>query len=115
MKFIKSFVVVTLLLVSFASKSDGAYIQNGFLTGNTFRALDDSSKKMYVIGLINGMFLAPMYGGSEEKVNSLASCTVGMNGQQLVAIFEKYLNNNPKRWNQSMHVIGYSAMLGACK
>lgn len=114
MRYIEALAVFTLLSISMASQSQEVYIKNGYLTGNTFRAMDEASKNVYAVGLIDGMFLAPMFGAPEIKLNNLASCTVGMTGQQIVAIFNKYLSDNPERWNQSMHTIGYAAMFRAC-
>jgi hypothetical protein len=93
---------------------DGIAVQNGFITGNTFRALDQASKNVYATGLIDGILLAPLYGAPEERLNNFEQCTVGMTGQQVVAIFGKYLKNNPERWHNSMHVIAFSALREAC-
>lgn len=114
MKFIGAIFFFALLLISSHSQSQEVTIQNGFITGNTFRAMEETSKNVYVVGLLDGMFLAPLYGAPESKLDNLASCTVGMTGQQLVAIFNKYLANNPERWHSSMHTIGYAAMHEDC-
>ncbi|MDY6993906.1 MAG: hypothetical protein SVR94_15065 [Pseudomonadota bacterium] len=106
---------VLLATLSFNGSAKTVTIQNGFLTGNDFRILDDISKNMYVTGLIDGMFLAPFYGAPEKQVNHLAKCTEGMTASQVRAIFDKYIKNNPEKWHQNMHVIGHNAIMAACK
>ena len=90
---------------------DGVLIHEGWITGNTFRAFEVESKNVYVVGLIDGIFLSPFYGASKEN---LEQCTTGMTGQQVVAIFDKYLQKKPERWHLSMHVNGFSALKEAC-
>ena len=114
MTLIEKILFLMLLFTSANSQAQDISIQNGFITGNTFRAMEKASKNVYVTGLLDGMLLAPLYGAPEKNLQILASCTVNMNGQQLVAIFEKFLTNHPERWNQSMHIIGYSAMHKIC-
>ena len=106
--------ILVFVALSFSSFAKTVNIQNGFLTGNDYRGLDAISKNMYVTGLIDGMFLAPFYGASEKEVSYLAKCTEGMTASQIRAIFDKYLKNNPEKWHQNMHLIGYNAILGVC-
>ncbi len=93
---------------------EGVLIHNGFITGNTFRAFDQVSKNVYVTGLVDGILLAPLYGAPKKNLEKIEKCTVGMTGQQIVAILEKYLRGNPERWHHGMHVISYSALGEAC-
>lgn len=106
--------LVILLIPLMAHANDGVAVHDGFITGNIFRALDPTSKNVYATGLIDGILLAPLYGAPKEGLKNFEKCTVGMTGQQVVAIFEKYLNNNPERWHNSMHIIAFSALKGAC-
>jgi hypothetical protein len=55
-----------------------------------------------------------MYGAPKKNLAVLEKCTEGMTGQQLVAIFNKYLKSNPELWHKSMHTLVYRAMNEAC-
>lgn len=114
MKNSKILFLLALLYPAICNAEESVLIHKGFITGNTFRALDPTSKNVYATGLIDGILLAPLYGAPEKNLDSFEACTIGMTGQQVVAIFEKYLRDNPDRWHQSMHVIGFSAMKHAC-
>lgn len=98
-----------------AHAEDKISISTGYLTGNTFKAMSDTSKNLYATGIIDGILLAPLYGAPKANLATLENCTEGMNGQQLVAIFNKYLALNPEVWHKSMHVTAHSAMKLACK
>jgi len=110
--------ILPLLILVFSTASyaeSKVSISTGFITGNTFRALDVVSKNLYATGIIDGMLLSPLYGAPKGNLAQLEKCTEGMNGQQLVAIFNKYLNSDPEVWDRGMHTIVYSAMNVACK
>jgi hypothetical protein len=110
--------LLSVLLLCFSSNTFAekeVSISTGFVSGNTFRALDAVSKNVYATGIIDGVLIAPLYGAPKNKLAVIEKCTVGMTGQQLVAIFDKYLNSNPEVWNKSMHTIVFLAMSDACK
>ena len=89
-------------------------IGKGYVSGNTFRILSDSSKNVYVQGLVDGMLAAPVFGANKSEMTSFEKCTVGMTGRQLVAIMEKYLKENPAKWNKDMNIIAYWALKEGC-
>lgn len=110
------FLLLLMLITPFVVHADnGISVKRGFITGNTFRALDQPSKNVYATGLVDGILLAPFYGAPEERLNNFERCTAGMTGQQIVAIFEKHLKENPERWHHDMHIIAFSALREACK
>ena len=99
---------------SFATEDGSVLIQNGFIKGNDFRVLGSASKNMYSMGLVDGILLSPLYGSPNSKLRNFESCTTGMNGSQLSAIFDKYLVSHPERWHQSMHTLAFVALKEAC-
>jgi hypothetical protein len=114
LKFIRYNLLAILFLSLNIQAKEGVSIHQGWITGNTYRAFEATSKNVYAVGLVDGVFLSPLYGAPKEKLKPLEQCTTGMTGQQVVAIFNKYLNENPERWHQSMHVIGFTALKEAC-
>jgi Ssp1 endopeptidase immunity protein Rap1a len=89
-------------------------IKIGFLTGNQYRALSDDDQHIYAMGVVDGMFLSPFFGASKSKTLWIESCLTRMEDDQVVAIFHKYLEENPTRWRQSMNVLAYAALKKAC-
>lgn len=90
------------------------YVKNGFHTGTTYLQLSHEQRAGYAAGLLDGIFVSSVLGAKGDVLDRLQNCAVGMSDIQLVAVFDKYLRDNPGRWHQSMHVLGYSALLAAC-
>ena len=114
--------IIVVLLVFFSSvtgvkaEQGEVFIHNGFITGNDYLSLGGGEKHGYVMGLIGGIYISPFFWEGDSYLSTLSDClTEGMTDRQLVAIFDKYLQENPVRWNQGMHVIAYSALKELCK
>ncbi len=106
---------VLLISCSVAAASEPAVeIKTGFLTGNAYRILSQEARRAYAMGLLDGMFLAPFFGAKKEKLGWLERCATSMTDEQIAAIFDKYLRDNPGRWHETMHVLGMVAMKDAC-
>ena len=110
-------VVLALLLVScsVAAASEPIFtIKAGFLTGNQYRLLSQEARRTYAMGLLDGIFLAPFFGAKKETLGWLERCATGMNDEQIAAIFDKYLRDNPGRWHETMNNLGLVAVKNAC-
>jgi hypothetical protein len=86
-----------------------------FLQGNSYLKLSEAAKGPYVTGVVDGLLGAPMFNAPRKSTAWLEHCIVGMSSEQLVAIVDKYLRENPGQWNWAMNVLVYSAMLDACQ
>lgn len=115
MKKIKPLVLLAAFLPGICFGDDAIYVHNGFFTASGFRELAQSTKQIYSMGLIDGILLAPLYGADKEKMVVLESCIEGMSGDQIAAIFDKYIQDHPERWHGNMHAVGFSAMKQACE
>lgn len=71
-------------------------------------------KQKYVMGLLDGTFLSPLFGVEKGQMEWLERCATGMDGMQAVAVVEKYLRDSPARWHESMNVLTFSAFKQAC-
>lgn len=89
-------------------------VLSGFLTGNSYRELSEVEKSAYAMGFINGLLVAPMMTGKESDAVWLHPCTTKMTNSQAVAIINKFLNDNPGRWQQPMNVLSFQAVAQAC-
>ena len=77
-------------------------------------AFTDVNKKRYAIGVLDGMFLAPLFGAPKANIKWLENCVVNMTDSQVAAILNKYLIDNPARWHEPLNIIAYSALREAC-
>ena len=76
--------------------------------------MSESERSGYAMGFINGLLVAPMMTGKESDAMWLHPCTIKMTNTQAVAIIEKFLNDNPGRWQQPMNVLSFQAILQSC-
>jgi hypothetical protein len=100
--------------LTIAAPAESVPIQNGFLTGNSYRDLASSEKRGYVMGFLDGAFVSPLFGAPKNKVKWLEDCAVGMTDEQVVAILDKWLTENPGRWHQRMNVLSFDALKEGC-
>jgi hypothetical protein len=90
-------------------------VKNGFRTGHDYRALTGSQQRNYLTGVVDGMFLAPLYGAPKTRMAWLEACLPGMSDEQVQAIVDSFVTVNPQRWHDSMHTTVYAALLRACE
>ncbi|WP_206958129.1 hypothetical protein [Trinickia acidisoli] len=94
-------------------------IYPGFYTGNTYRHLAVPSRQHYVAGVIDGLLAAGLMAGQSLPSKTdlrLANCLgrEPMTDEQVTAIVDQFLTNNPEVWEQSMPFLVLNAMLKAC-
>ena len=113
--------VAALLLLALAAVGLGAQrapveVQvSFFLHGNDYLKFSEVEKGAYVTGVIDGLLEAWAFGAPKKRTAWLADCVVGMSSEQLAAIADKYLRENPRKWNWPMNDLVYSAMFDGCK
>lgn len=91
-------------------------IHNGFLKAGDYLDMDSGGQKTYAMGLLDGMYMAPMFGAPDDGkvLVSLATCVEGMKASQVAAIIEKFIKDHPEHWHWDLKDEAYSAMLHAC-
>jgi len=89
-------------------------VGRGFLTGNDFRSLNTSAKINYAMGIIDGFAGAAFIFGEGDST-WIADCLGTAQSDQVVAIFEKYLKENPGEWHYAMNALAASALNIACR
>jgi hypothetical protein len=90
------------------------FIPNGFVTGNAYRRLSSAERLAYVMGATDTMMAAPIFGAPESKMRWLSQCLPGMEGEQVRALVDKYLEDNPVKWNFPATALVFSAFREAC-
>jgi len=107
--------VAILILSLCASAQEDISIARGFLDGNSYQELSFTAKVNYAMGIADGFLTAPMFGAPESNVDWLNNCMGKMMSNQLVAIFDQYVQANPAQWHYSMNMLSLMAMESACE
>ena len=111
------FVLTATLSIALAisvSRAEGVRVPNAFMTGQGYLALSDHEQGTYIMGLIDGISIGPLFGASEPRVLGLQSCMQGRNNIQIAAMLIKYIQDRPERWHEGAHSLFYSRMLELC-
>lgn len=102
--------------VAAANQPSPIEFHHGYMTGNTYRDMSANAQQGYVIGVIDGMFVAPFFGAKLGARSWLGLCIEsGMRTDQLKAIIDKYLDEHPDEWDQDMAAVAYSALVPVCR
>ena len=89
-------------------------VAKGFLTGEEFLKLSDTEKVSYSMGIIDGYLSSPIFGADAKYINWISTCTKSKTNTQLSAILNKYLEDNPGRWEKSTQFLMFEALRKAC-
>ena len=78
--------------------SNACAISLGYVTGNDYREMTDSEKSAWLAGAVDGV-IAESISANSEKSPWLSVCIGSHEFQQIKAIFEKELTDNPEGWH----------------
>jgi hypothetical protein len=90
------------------------FIRPGFYDGNAYLQLSLAQQVAYISGVVDGIYLVPVFNAEHIKIERLHRCIEGMGNSQICAIVNKFLQNNPTRWHEPMNNLVYSALVKAC-
>jgi hypothetical protein len=90
------------------------FIPNGFWKGNDFRNQPESLRQAYVMGLFDGLHLAPMFDASPQRIARIGDCAEKMTSGQILAIADIYLTQHPEQWDFGMNQVFLEAIQQAC-
>ena len=103
------------LWLSSSLLAEPAWLHKGFVTGNTYLSWPQTNKRTYVMGLVDGLFLAPLFKAPKPgPISNAEGCLENKTDVQLRAIFKKHLDDHPERWDQWAHLLFYNALSGFC-
>ena len=111
------FVMTALLSVALTgsiSRAEGVLVPNGFRTAQEYLELSEDQRVAYVMGLVDGIFIGPLFGASEARVKALQSCLQESDNIQIAAILSKYIQDKPERWHEGANMLFNSRMLELC-
>ncbi len=88
-----------------SSFADEKVITKGFVTCNAYRDFSQQQKQIYITGLIDGVLSSSLIGLSNSNVIKFMDCTKGIEGKQLIAIFDKFIDGSPGVWHYSANLM----------
>ena len=109
------FVVVFMFQCNCAHADTVVNIRKGLADGNQFNKSNKSLQLSYVAGILDGIKLAPMLGGSEKLTGAFADCLVGLSVNEAMDVVLKEHHAHPEWWDTPMHLTVYRAILNACE
>lgn len=89
-------------------------ISRGFFTGKEYLDMSETERRAYATGAINGMLVSPFFGAPQDRVEWLKSCSARLSDVQTAEILSRYITDNPEKQNDSLNVLTFNAMRGAC-
>ena len=100
----------TLLSTGFAQK-----VMGGFMTGQEYLELSVAEKNSYSMGFANGLLSMPLATNEEKSVQWINTCLNRMKSNQVAAIIEKHLRENPGDWHHPLNITSYQALFASCE
>jgi hypothetical protein len=97
-----------------AVRAEGVRVPRAFFTAQAFAGLAEEARTRYVTGLIDGIFVAVLFGASQTRVSALERCLGGQDNKQISASLLKYIQDRPAEQREGAHVIFYRQMLEVC-
>ena len=97
-----------------AGEREEVWIPGGFMTGEECLLVSSESMTSYMMGVVNGLLISPLYGAPAERATTLSQCLEGVTGTQLGATLQKWLRENPERWHEGCHLAAYMALRRLC-
>lgn len=115
---IVGFILINPLMInnSFAiDKSKEVFtISNGYLDGNEYLKLNSNDRQFYVTGLVDGAALSGFAGTKNQWIHECLK-DKEIKSNQVKAILDKYISDNPEDWSNQAHTLFFRAMRKACK
>jgi hypothetical protein len=88
------------------------------MTGNSWRQFSVDGRRLYLVGVLEGWTTVFVSGEGipGPELSQIMECIIvpGRQYGQEVAIVEKFMADNPRRWHQPMSFIMWEALLDAC-
>jgi len=109
--------VVVLLATPFGQTMTPQKIMaGGYLKTGEFLDLNDAQREAFAAGFLDGIFIAPLLDAPNrgKLYEAIRTCTAEMPANQVAAIIEKFVRDNPEDWHKPLNVVAFNAILKAC-
>ena len=108
--------LLLMLTANPAASDDRALVHEGFLKAEKYLDLQPREQAVYAMGLVDGMYLAPVFDAPNEGkyLSSLQTCVKEMTNTQVAAIITKFAKEHPEKWHMGTNVLAYQALREVC-
>ena len=105
------------IFLSFTLVSDTEGIILGYKTGNEYLKMDEESRKCWLVGALDGIMAEAVHtkNNNVKQTTWLGRCIEGIDFEQIKAMFEKELRENPEGWHAPAALILWKKMQEFCK
>jgi len=97
-----------------ARSAQDVRLHNGMGSGQDYLRMPETERPAYVMGLVNGLFVSPLFGASRRQLAWLEACLEEKSGTQIAALLSQYLEQHPTEQHEQLHAASYRALLQAC-
>lgn len=97
-----------------AAGKNSIQIHGGYITGSEYLDMTGLQKKFYVSGLLEGLLLAPAFGGQEKSMKWFLDCTRRLGRKKLRRGIFKYINSRPVLWDNRNPAKMFRAIRQVC-
>lgn len=116
MKYIAACALLALSLMTTSSIGKPIFVSNGYLTAQAWRDLSYRERMFYVMGAVDGTKSSPLWiRGDTGRLDRLLACLRPIDSEQLLAIMDKAVRDNPGKWNSTMNHIVTEEIIALCK
>lgn len=91
---------------------------SSLMSGNAYLSMAQNNRRLYIIGVIDGIELAPMFSPpsndkitAEDRIKWVENRVETMSLDQIEAVVTKYLQDNPSMWHLHMNTIIIEALM----
>jgi hypothetical protein len=93
-----------------------AEVWPGFETAEKYIKLGSNEQTAYTAGLVDGMYLAPVFDApnKDRRLTAMRTCLKPMTITQVTAIITKYAQAHPEEWDRGANLVAWHALREAC-
>jgi hypothetical protein len=88
------------------------------VTGNSYQRLSQSLRYTWIVGVTEGILTVQLFEANQnppfDKNPPIVRCLNDLEAQQIQAIFEKALKNNPEKWQFPASYLFYQTFHSYC-
>lgn len=110
-----SICLIFLVLAAPASATAKPPIHGGFVSGQAYLDMPNLRKIAYVTGLLDGMFLAPVFGGTVARQAWFGLCIDALGRPGIRDILVRHLRADERTWNNRNPAKMYRAIRAGCR
>lgn len=96
-------------------QGDGTKIPGGFTSGRDYVDMPGRSKSAYVSGLMDGMVLAPAFGGDIDRMEWFLACTEMVGVSEMRDAINDYMFAHSDEWENRNPAKFYRAIAERCR